>query len=80
MGPKQAAELLVEGAWGVLMRNNELDGAPSRLESCRKLDFDGNNGRSKLLHCDFRAVTSRFFALRNPKQPDSLELFNIHGS
>lgn len=90
------AGLMVQDAWDVLVRNNELAGALSRFENCRKLDFDGNNVRSrvfeviydqvggfkrtKVLNCDFRSATSRFYAPRNPKKPDSLERFNIHGS
>ncbi|MFT7676292.1 MAG: hypothetical protein ACI8QC_000262 [Planctomycetota bacterium] len=90
------AGLIVEDAWDVLVRNNELGGAHSRIENCRKVDVDGNNVRSRLfelihddvkgfkqtkvLSCDFRSANSRFFAPLNPKKPDSLERFNIHGS
>ena len=81
--------LYLDNAWDALVRNNDLGGARTTIENCRKLNFDGNNVRSqlteliqkspkdfkktKIMSCDFRSKTIRIFAPGDPDKPEKLE-------
>lgn len=87
--------LELENAWDALIRNCDLAGPLTRIKRCQKLDFDGNNVRSKLfevlqedtkdfkktkiMNCDMRTPTTRIFAPIDPKKPDHLTRFSMQG-